>query len=102
MFEEGQIWALCRSKNVNLTCYAQVKKIESIMLRLHVDILELYGDAVKPNNYGIYKASTDGRQIFNQDSSLYRVKAEVSGRNTFDIYSRNSKPIRPHGSTGPE
>jgi len=71
MFEEGQIWALGRSKNVNLRCYAQIKKIESCPLRLHVDLLESCSDGDRPNACGIYKASTGGRQIFQEDSFLY-------------------------------
>ncbi|KAK1439427.1 hypothetical protein QVD17_05245 [Tagetes erecta] len=91
MFEEGQIWALRRSNDINLRCYAQIKKIESCPLRLHVDLLEPCSDGDKPNACGIYKASTGGRQIFQEDSFLYLVKAEVNGRNRFNIFPREKE-----------
>lgn len=87
VFKLGQIWALGRSENTNLKCYAQIKKIESGPLRLHVDLLELCSDPVRPYACGIYKAaSTDGRKILHQDSFLYPVKAEINGKTRFNIY----------------
>ncbi|XP_076882686.1 uncharacterized protein LOC143531224 [Bidens hawaiensis] len=87
VFKVGQIWALGRSENANLKCYAQIKKIESDPLRLHVDLLELCGDPVRPYACGIYKAvSTGGRKILHQDSFLYPVKAEINGKTRFNIY----------------
>ncbi|KAL8265804.1 hypothetical protein R6Q59_003148 [Mikania micrantha] len=91
IFEEGQIWALDKSKNANLRSFGQIKKIESSPLRLHVDLLEPCSDAIRPNICGIYKASTCGRQIFQRDTFLYLVRAEVNGRNRFNIYPRKKE-----------
>ncbi|KAL8200129.1 hypothetical protein R6Q57_011468 [Mikania cordata] len=91
IFEEGQIWALDKSKNANLRSFGQIKKIESSPLRLHVDLLEPCSDAIRPNSCGIYKASTCERQIFQRDSFLYLVRAEVNGRNRFNIYPRKKE-----------
>ncbi|KAI7727115.1 hypothetical protein M8C21_004524 [Ambrosia artemisiifolia] len=86
IFKTGQIWALGRSKNVNLRGYAQIKKIESSPLRLHVDLLESCDDTAGPYGCGIYKASTGERHIIQQDLFLYLVKAQLNGRNYFNIY----------------
>ncbi|KAI3824427.1 hypothetical protein L1987_05886 [Smallanthus sonchifolius] len=90
-FQKGEIWALCKSANGHLGRYAQIKKIEPTPLRLHVDLLELCTDAIRPNACGIYKACTSGSQIFQQDSFLYLVKAEVNGKNRFNIYPREKE-----------
>nr|GEU62513.1 hypothetical protein [Tanacetum cinerariifolium] len=84
-FQEGQIWAL------NIGRYAQVKMIESSPIRLHVDLLELCSDAIRPNACGLYRASKGGRQVVQQDSFLYLVHAEVNGKNRFNIYPREKE-----------
>lgn len=89
-FKEGQIWAIRASEKGNRRCYAQIKKIESSSspLRFHVELLELCSDGIRPNACGIYKACAGGRKIIEQDSFLYQVKAEVNGKNRFNIYPR--------------
>lgn len=90
-FEEGQIWAIRGSENGNPRCYAQIKKIEGSPLKLHVDLLELLGDSIRPKGCGIYRAHRGGRQIIQQDSFLYLVKAEVNGKTKFNIYPREDE-----------
>ncbi|KAJ0726790.1 putative DnaJ domain, Chaperone J-domain superfamily [Helianthus annuus] len=90
IFKEGQIWALGRSKHEDLRCYAQIKKIESSPLRLHVDLLELCNDTARPYGCGIYKAA-GGKRIIQQDLFLYLVKAQLNGRNYFNIFPRKNE-----------
>lgn len=92
-FQEGQIWALCRSKNRHLERYAQIKKIESSPLRLHVDLLESctqLNDS-RPDACGLFKASVGRREIFSPDAFLYPVKAQVNGKNRFNIYPKEKE-----------
>ncbi|KAL7600208.1 hypothetical protein Lser_V15G22320 [Lactuca serriola] len=90
-FREGEIWAIRKPEDQNRKCYAQIKKIES---SLHVDLLELCtsNDMTRPNACGLYKASNGGRRIISRDSFLFFVKAELNGRNRFNIYP-NEKEI---------
>lgn len=92
-FREGQIWALCRSENRHLERYAQIKKIESSPLRFHVDLLEscTQFNAIRPDACGLFKASIGRREVFSRDAFLYLVKAELNGKNRFNIYPKEKE-----------
>ncbi|XP_024960857.1 uncharacterized protein LOC112501453 [Cynara cardunculus var. scolymus] len=92
-FQEGQIWALCRSNDRHPGRYAQIKKIESSPLRLHVDLLEscTQFNANGPDACGLFKASIGRREVFSQDAFLYLVKAELNGKNRFNIYPKEKE-----------
>ncbi|XP_071692538.1 uncharacterized protein [Rutidosis leptorrhynchoides] len=86
-FEVGQIWAIRESGKGNLRSYAQIKKIDGSPLILHVESLESCNDdAIRPNACGLYKPSCSGRKTINPDAFLYHVKAQVNGKNRFNIY----------------
>ncbi|GKF58355.1 DnaJ domain-containing protein, partial [Tanacetum coccineum] len=63
---------------------------------MHVDLL-VCSDAIRPNACGLYIASEDEshifqqRQIFQQDSFLYLVNAEVDGKKRFSVYPRDKE-----------
>nr|XP_043638619.1 uncharacterized protein LOC122609739 [Erigeron canadensis] len=89
-FEKGQIWAL-RSMNGKLGCYAFIKNIEKSPLRLHVNLLEICSNSIRPNACGLYKICNGAVQILQRESFLYLVKAELNGKTKYNIYPRENE-----------